>query len=470
LLSLFKPFRKIFLALITEIHNPSYCTTPTLLLIRHGEELKEKTMKKYFYISFLTIALSSFTAQLLKAQNRTGLVKDSVTMGPSYVNEIYYSFTNGSVAEVQRDHWDIAFGTHPFTINSYATTSILTNEGVGVMLYTYPKSDTTGWATLDTVGINTWTPMYNSPDNWDNGAFCRNAKSDIDVGWGVYNVQNHNVVGDSLFVIKFPDGSCRKLWIVRKYSIINKYSFRYAKLDGSADTSILLDCNPYTSKNFVGISLQNSEIIDFEPNTNTWDILFTKYESIQQNGTPYPVTGVLTNIGLKTIKYRHTDPDFLGWDLALADSSRSAIGWDWKARINNAYVVEDSLVFFVQDYSGNMNKLMFTKFEGGTTGKIGFKKAMISAAGISENTVGNEINIYPNPVREKLNIILDNAATFPVLITLSTISGQVVYSTALTENSGHALCVPISDMPNGMYLLTARSARGTTVKKVVVNK
>jgi hypothetical protein len=440
------------------------------MLIRQREELIEKIMKKYFYVSLLTIALTAFSAQLLKAQNKTDLTKDSVSMGPSYVNEIYYSFANGSVAEVQRDRWDIAFGTHPFNINSYATTSILINEGVGVMLYTYPKSDTTGWATLDTVGIKTWIPMYNSPDNWDNGAFCRNAKSDIDVGWGVYNVQNHNVVGDSLFVIKFPNGNYRKLWIVRKYSVINKYSFRFAKLDGSADTSILLDCQPYITKNFVGISLQESKIVDFEPTANSWDILFTKYESIQPDGTPYPVTGVLTNIGLNTIKYRHIDPNFLEWNLALADSSRSAIGWDWKVRINNVYVVEDSLVFFVQDISGSMNKLIFTKFEGGTTGKIAFEKAMISAAGIIENKSGNDMAVYPNPAKDMLNISLDNIGSFPVLITLSTITGQVVYSTVITDNPGHAICIPVNNKPNGMYLLAAKSARGTSVKKVVVNK
>jgi hypothetical protein len=427
-------------------------------------------MKKYSYVSILAFATIIFSTQMLNAQNRTGIVNDSVVMGQLYVNEIYYSFANGEEKSVPRAQWDIAFGTHPFTINSYATTSILINEGVGAMLYTYPKSDTTGWTTLDTVGISTWTPMYNSPDNWDNGAFCRNAKSDIDVGWGVYNVQNHNVVGDSLFVIKFPNGSCRKLWIVRKYSVNNKYSFRYAHLDGSADTSILLDCNSYITKNFIGVSLQDPKIVDFEPNFNTWDILFTKYESIQPDGTPYPVIGVLTNIGLKTIKYRHIDPNFLGWNLTLADSSRSAIGWDWKARINNVYVVEDSLVFFVQDYSGNMNKLIFTKFEGSSSGKIVFEKAKISAAGIPENTLSNEMSIYPNPAKDKLNIILNNAAIFPVFVSLSTITGQVVYSRSITENSGNALNIPINNMPDGMYLLSAKSAAGTSVKKVVVNK
>jgi hypothetical protein len=33
---------------------------------------------------------------------------DSVAMGPGYANEVYYSFANGTVAEVPRSGWDIA--------------------------------------------------------------------------------------------------------------------------------------------------------------------------------------------------------------------------------------------------------------------------------------------------------------------------------------------------------------------------
>jgi hypothetical protein len=422
-------------------------------------------MKKYFYISLISIAITTLSARMLLAQNRVELVNDSVAMGAGYANEIYYSMANGEVASVPRNQWDIAFRTPKMS------SSIMINEGAGVMLYTYPNSDTTGWAAIDTSGITGWTPMYNSFDDWENGAFSRNATGHPDYGWGIYNTVTHNLVADSLYVIKLRDGSFRKLWIIRKYSSLDKYSFRFANLDGSSESNILIDCNPYVSKNFIGYSIQTTQIVDFEPAANSWDLLFTKYESIQPDGTPYPVTGVITNDGLKTIEYRHVSPDFVDWDITLADSSRSSIGWDWKSfnMTTFTYEVEDSLVFFVQDIAGNMNKLVFTKFEGSSSGKIVFKKAVVST-GISENKSNQEIVVYPNPVKDRLNINLGNVTKFPVKITLSSLTGQIVYSNMINENSGNAINIPVENMPNGMYLLTSKSASGTSAKKVVINK
>ena len=417
-------------------------------------------------MSLLTIALTSFSARLLFAQNREGMVKDSVIMGPGYANEIYYNMAAGAVASVPRNQWDIAFRTPK------RSSSIMINEGAGVMLYTYPKADTSGWAAVDTSGLSGWTPMYNSFDDWENGAFSRNAKGHPDYGWSIYNSVTHDLVGDSLFVIKLRDGSFRKLWIIRKFSSLARYSFRFANLDGSAESTVLFDCDPYSTKNFIGYSIQTSEGVDFEPAANSWDLLFTKYESIQPDGTPYSVTGVITNDGIKTIEYRNVDPNTTQWNMALADSSRSSIGYDWKSFNMNTftYEVADSLVYFVRDLGDNMNKMIFTKFEGSSSGKIVFEKAKISAAGIPENTFSSEMSIYPNPAKDKLNIILNNAAIFPVFVTFSTITGQVVYSRSITENSGNALNIPLNNMSDGMYLLSAKSAAGTSVKKVVVNK
>ena len=83
--------------------------------------------------------------------------------------------------------------------------------------------------------------MYNDPNDWENGAFSRNAKGGLDFGWGVYNTTNHHITGDSLFVIQLRDGSLRKLWIQVKMAAEDIYYFRYAKIDGSEEQNITLD-------------------------------------------------------------------------------------------------------------------------------------------------------------------------------------------------------------------------------------
>ena len=239
-------------------------------------------MKTYSILIALSILTISGFGQSLKngqALNST----DSVTMGPSYANDIYYSFEDGVVASPARNTWDIGFRTTVWTA------SIITNGAFSVYLYTYPKADTAGWNSVDTSGIASWPVLYDDETDWEYGAFNRNGFGHPDYGWGKYNPINHDVVGDSIYILKTLSGSYYKLWILRKNSIENTYYLRYADLDGGNQKEVTLDINPYRSKNFVYYNLDNSELIDREPDSASWDVLFTKYMGLQSNGTYYPV-------------------------------------------------------------------------------------------------------------------------------------------------------------------------------------
>ena len=63
------------------------------------------------------------------------------------------------------------------------------------------------------------TSLHNSDTSWNYGAFISTQSNDMfDYGWGVYNIQTHNIVGDSLFIIKTINGNWKKLFIKRKTS------------------------------------------------------------------------------------------------------------------------------------------------------------------------------------------------------------------------------------------------------------
>ena len=113
-----------------------------------------KNISTFLFFSLLAVIFFSRQVTL----NAQGTMKqDSIVMSAAYANEVYYSMKNGIVMIGSRNTWDIAFRTMK------RSSSILTNDGAGVVLYTYPKSDTTGWNTMDTVGLSTWKPMYNDP-------------------------------------------------------------------------------------------------------------------------------------------------------------------------------------------------------------------------------------------------------------------------------------------------------------------
>ena len=426
-------------------------------------------MKSKIY-TFVALLATMFAGIVPAMAQNTGTVTDTVLMGPSYANEVYYSMSAGEKGAVNRSTWDIAFRA------SRMSASIIINDGSspnGVELYTYPKSNTSGWAAVDTSGLSGWTKMYNSISDWETGAFCVNQKGHPDYGWGIYNSVSHNVMGDSLFIIKLRDGSFRKIWIMEKYSSDNIFEFRVAKLDNTGDQTIQLDCNPYSTKNFVGYSISTNQVVDFEPvASNNWDILFTKYMGIN-NGQPYPVVGVLSNYHTKVAKFKPVGPDFISTEKAT-DSTRSFIGYDWKTFSNETftYVVTDSLAYFVQNKSGQLYKLVFKKFAGSSTGRIVFNTQLISLTGVKETEKsGFNAAVYPNPVSEVMNLVINPGKARFAVVSLLDISGRMVLSKRYDVQAEElsTLQIPVSELPSGIYIVKIQAGGNVISHKVIVN-
>ena len=427
-------------------------------------------MNKKFY-TLVAIVATTFAGIMPAMAQQSGPVNDTIYMGAGYANEVYYSMANGSKGAVARSQWDIAFRANS------RSASILTNDGVGVELYSYPKATFSGWATVDTSGLYTWKNMVNSTIDWEEGAFCRNQKGHPDYGWGKYNTVTHDIVGDSLFIIRLPDGSIRKLWIVRKYSSQNTVEFRYAKLDGSGDNTITLDCTPYAAKNFIGFSLSKNQSVDFEPVASAqWDILFTKYiftypASSPTPGVLYPVTGVLSNYKVKVKKFAEVISGFPVIDPKSMDSTRSPIGYDWKV-FNNGYIMVDPLVYFVQDESGVIYRLIFKGFVGSSTGRIVIQKEAFSTTGINKiEATGFNAAVYPNPVSDVMNLVVNPGKSKSVFITLIDLSGRSVLSKRcdLQSDDLSTLQIPVQELKSGMYMVKIQSGTNVISRKVVVN-
>jgi hypothetical protein len=392
------------------------------------------------------------------------MISDSVIMGPSYANEIYYSMANGEVLSSPRNTWDIAFRT-----NMYSS-SILINDGSGVVLYSYPKSDTSGFATMDTVGMSTWMQYFNDPEDWENGAFSRSGTGHPNYGWCVYNSITHNLHGDSLYIVKLRDGSLKKIFVYLKNSITSTYYFKFANMDGSDYHDITLDCGAYNTKEFVGYDLKTNVIVDFEAPKEDWDILFTKYMSVQPNGSPYPVTGVLSNLAVGVEEYWQVDPGFMAWGSQGWDETRQPIGWDWKKFSGTAWALEDSLIYFVRDQAGDVYRLVFTKFGGSGSGKIVFGTSKISITGVSMNNNPASLELYPNPAIDQLNIRFYTETSNAATVKMFDLLGNMVYQGQMELHPGiNQDAIDVSDFKPGIYTVTIQGTDINITKKLVVN-
>jgi hypothetical protein len=421
--------------------------------------MKKTTIISFFFL--LLVAGSNFSA----SSNPSNGTPDSVIMGQGYASDIYYSFENGVVATVSRSNWDIGFHT------SLWSATIITNGGAGINLYTYPNADTTGWATVDTAGITAWPIMYDSEDNWEDGAFVRNAGGHPDYGWGKYNPISHDVVGDSVYILKTSANAYKKIWIQRKNSINNKYFIRLANLDGSDDHVVELDINPFRNTNFVYYDLASENFVEREPDTASWDILFTKYMGIQPNETMYGVVGVLSNFDVYANEFYPVAPDFIDYASMPFDSTKSSIGWEWKTFDMNTvtWSVADSAAFFVRTRKGDIYKLVFTSFEGTSTGKIIFTREPLTSGVADQARFSPEVSVYPNPVRDRLTIDFGKQISGEAVVSIFDITGRQVYSSNIqADNRTVSLSIGELSLHKGFHLIKIETADRAYSSKFMV--
>jgi hypothetical protein len=231
-------------------------------------------------------------------------------------------------------------------------------------------------AQVDTSGISGWEPMYNSMASWEEGAFGAYAPGHPDYGWGIYNMITHALLGDSLFVIKLPDESYKRMWIVQR-DAVSVYTILYSDLDGSNEQEVMIDVKEYADKHFVYYNLRGDSIVDEQPLAADWDLMLTKFT---HTGLDYTVTGFLSNDGVTVSVFNAADSATAA-DATLADTTEftdsiSAIGNSWYKLVGMSIVPLDTIAYFVKTDSGDIYKMQVTFFESGFSGlgRVGIRK------------------------------------------------------------------------------------------------
>lgn len=383
----------------------------------------------------------------------------TASMGNQYVNEVFFSLTQGEVKNSARNTWDLAFFTNAFSAG------VMINDGAGVALYTYPYAANDGWETFDTTGMGTWKRLYNNCADYEDGAFNRNALGHPDYGWGIYNMTSHSVTGDSLYLIKPLDGVYRKFQIVKKISTENKYIIRYAFLDGSNDKTDTLSINQHTDKLTMAFSFTGG-IVDREPAKDSWDLLFTRYHTMVQS-TYYPVNGVLTNKSNVVAQVHPVAIDFTDWvDLEYLPQA-DVIGHDWKT-INMTtfqWDITDSLAYFIKTQNESIYKVVFEAFSGSGTGTSTFSvQALVTAS--AGNLNAGVVSIYPNPATEVIKVELRE---MPVNASAAIydLSGRMVKQQQLSSSLLHE--ISLDYLVAGTYILRLTDNNRSASYKILVH-
>lgn len=408
-------------------------------------------MKKHLLLTAFIGTGFGLTAQM---------VQDSVEMLPGYTNESYYSLSNDEQANVINTNWDIAFDLSGFGA------TIRANEHTGTETYVYPNG--TDWSNVDTTGM-AWNVLHNGDEKWSIGAFNKGnvSANPFDLGWGIYSPVTHHITGDSIHILKLASGAYKKLMIESLAGGV--YTFKHADLNGANEVSATVTKGDYTDKNFAYYSIDNDVTIDREPANNTWDIVFTKYVTQLSPGTHYGVTGVLSNNGVYVREASGVDPATAVYTDYTVDSVINVVGWDWKSFNMGTFMydIEPDLSYFIQDLDGNIWHLVFTRFEGTSTGKIVFAKELVSSASLVENEDISSFGVYPNPADDKATIVY-NSNVDEVHLTITNINGAAMHQQEFNGTGFNTEQVNVSTFPTGVYFVRLSTAQGVNIQRLVI--
>lgn len=426
---------------------------------------------------FILSLILTFNINTVKAQTEV-VVKDSVDMGVKYANDVYYSMINGTVKTVANKDWDISFFIYGPMLYGGAA-GIYTNTANGVKLYTYPKGDITAWSTVDTTGVKSWKEMQNAYKTWNLGAFNANQGVFPDYGWGRYNSTTHLVVGDSLYIIKLANNQYKKIWIKENnaFTGVTSYYFKYANIDGTSEKDTSINYGPYVNRLMVYYSItSNVAFLDKQPVASSWDLVFTPFLQELYAGGFYRSIDIISNpFKVRTAKLFHCAPDTVNFKKASFTNNASEIGLSWKKIVQGQFLPADSAAFFVKDsVTHKVFRIVFLAAGSSAGDKVVFNKSQVvtSASEINGNT--DLFGIYPNPVKEDLNILYDFKSKKSLNVSVYNLIGESIFETKIPASaSGNQLSIytiPLKHLDNGTYLLKLSSENNTVTRKFIVNK
>ena len=405
-------------------------------------EIMFSVVKKMTFLFLLLLISFEFKGQQLV----------EFSMGSSYQYDIYYSLNDGITAYPERDNWELAFSTG-------STPNIRINSGTGVKLFE-ASNDVEDWEQITYLPSNA-VQLRNSNLDWQLGAFSVNQGEDFSNYWLEYN-DGDLQSGTKIYIINYGQESKK----IKVNSFLDGiFNLTIANLDGSGEQILNINTLDYSAKSFVFYSLINNEIIDREPNSDNWDILFTKYEeeyvTLDGKTMPYIVTGGLSN-GIAVAQYDgflDVNPSFESLDVGF---DINTIGYDWKQYNGSYTIVANRAYYILNQDSESLYKIIFQSFAGGQSGNMSFliEQLNYNPSLLDESDIN--FSIYPNP---NSGSFIVNYTGNDAQLQITDINGRV-----LMQQKGSFLSVDINNLNNGIYIAKIITNDDIFAKQIIVNK
>ena len=308
-------------------------------------------MNRLILIIICAILISCEQNEIAIDKHPMGEIKtQQIEMGSDYSQQIYYNLaTNSSIRNNLKTDWDLAFQSANnemlIIINSATFSQISVIED---HLFEDP---------VNLIDLNpTWT--------WDNPK-------------GIYNSTAFNnyqssttYILDRGYEINGTSRGFRKIRIDSTNN--NSYFIRCSKMDNTDLYNIEIKKDSIYNFQYLSFNNDTINLVDIEPEKDSWDLLFTQYTHLFGNNeeTPaYLVTGILTNYLNNVMVAKDTINMFESINIDMIDSynfsnDQDKIGYNWKAYDfeSQSYAIKYHINYIIKDLSGRYFKLHLTDF------------------------------------------------------------------------------------------------------------
>lgn len=418
-------------------------------------------MKQFLLLFFLGSIFS---------MSASDLVEDQVSLGTSGASQVWYSLEDGEQGQALLNEWHLSFAT------TARSSELFFNDAAGYVLSVYPGS-IDDWNALDTAGYYQWTVLHNDYLSWTSGAFSYAAdpNNGFDFGWGLYDLNTHNLSGNRIFVVK-AGTTFKKLKVDHLLSRTGDFKITVANLDGTEENVIEFNKSAGANKLFGYINILTGEVFNREPDAADWDLLFTKYYD-NVTDIRYLVTGILQNDGVTVAKATPVeDPENFTDTTGLTFKTEiNSIGYTWKTFDLGtfSYKIEDSTVYFVKSKSGKYWRVIMTGYASANTVQSFKKEQLNVATGIVDrkNQINVSLSVYPNPASNgQFTIAYDVQKNVSKLnLDIIDLAGRTVYSQQLAPNAGfRTQNISVPQLSSGMYLVRVSQNGDGATQKILI--
>lgn len=309
--------------------------------------------KAFFF--FLVLWLTACEkAELPKPASSANTESNSVNMGSDYATQLFFSLDEDKIiSQDLRESWDLGFD---------ASGNIFLNSSKSMSV------SITGATDLSSVGASTSTTwIYDQPEGYTDSLAFSNWQSGK-----VYIVDRG---------ITTTGGQIGKIKLIINQFAGNTWSIDWAVL--SSQDSHHVEFAADNTKDFTALSFASAPgaIVDIDPGKDKWDLLFSTYTHMYDDGMPYLVNGILLNSnGVTACQVEATTFGNVTYDdIASLDFSamRDVIGFDWKTYNfdTGLYQIDLGRVYVVKSVSNRYYKLRMLDFydQSGQKGNPSFE-------------------------------------------------------------------------------------------------